>query len=168
MYWLRVGNPVRQGAGADCWWRVPWCRVLVHDALAECRCRVLVQSVGAFLSVSGVGFVFMCAGTMWKRSNIVRYHTGHIIHEICSSVLMLLTFLTLLTRWYFYSYFINKIISTLHISSFIAVYIDIWQIATVCYVLMCFSLPWKVHFWPLKMYFLPQFLTKEAETDTIV
>ena len=49
-----------------------------------------------------------------------------------------------------------------NINSFIVVYIDIWHIVTVFYVLMCWKVhpsPWKVHFWPLKMYPLPQFLT---------
>ena len=58
-----------------------------------------------------------------------------------------------------YYYFINVIISVLHISSFIVVYIDIWHTVTVCYVLMHFSLPLKSNFWPLKMYLIPQFLT---------
>ena len=40
---------------------------------------------------------------------------------------------------FFYYYFINAIMSTFHISSFIVVYIDIWHIVTACYVLMCFS-----------------------------
>ena len=48
-----------------------------------------------------------------------------------------------LRPFFFYYYFINAIILTLHISSFIVVYIDIWHIVTVCYVLMCLSPPMK-------------------------
>ena len=43
--------------------------------------------------------------------------------------------------FFIFYYFINAIISTLHSSSFIVVYIDIWHIVTVCYVLMCFFPP---------------------------
>ena len=48
--------------------------------------------------------------------------------------------------FFFFYYIIDAIISTLHISSFIVVYIEIWHIVTACYVLMCFSLSLKSTF----------------------
>ena len=52
----------------------------------------------------------------------------------------------ILIYFFIFYYFIDAIISTLHVSSFIFVYIDIWHIVTAWYVLMCFSLSLKSTF----------------------
>ena len=59
-------------------------------------------------------------------------------------------------RWIFnfFFYFINAIISTLHISSLYCYLYWYLAYGSFCYILMFFSPPEKLHFWPLKMYLL--------------
>ena len=56
-------------------------------------------------------------------------------------------------------YFINVIIQTLHIRSFILVYIDILHIINIFILQRVFPSSWKIAHWPIKMDLLPQFLT---------
>ena len=65
--------------------------------------------------------------------------------------------------FFIFYYFIDAIISTLHISSFIVVYIDIWHIVTACYVLMCFSLPLKSTFLASKNVSPPSFWSRRMK-----
>ena len=63
-------------------------------------------------------------------------------------------------------YFINVIIQTLHIR-FTLVYVDILHIVNIVLLRCVFSSPRKIALWPLIMH-LPQFFTREAETNIIL